>query len=418
MNREELEHAHARSRRSFLRDTAAAASVPWFASALGSAARSEAAEAKPAEITRKIKVGVVGNGGRGGWIAGLFKKHGGYEMHAVADYFQEVADACGDALGVDKSRRFSGLSGYKKLLASGVEAVALETPPYFFPEHARAAVEAGLHVYMAKPVAADVPGCLAIEAAAKQATQQKRCFLVDYQMPTDPFNIEVAKRVREGALGKIAYMVTIGNAGTLPDPPLTKTIESRLRSLIWVNDVAMSGDYIVNFDIHAVDAAIWVAGQRPVRAAGASRICRPEPHGDARDVCSVVYEFADGLVLNHRGQGLNNNATGTLICEIYGQAANAQVNYWGKAFVRGGPKHYGGGDVQNLYEAGAVRNIAGFHRNVIEGRYDNPTAKRAVDGALTTILGREAAARHGKLTMEELLKENKRLEVDLTGLKA
>ena len=49
--------------------------------------------------------------------------------------------------------------------------------------------------------------------------------------------------------------------------------------------------------------------------------------------------------------------------------------------------------MENLYEAGAVRNIAAFHQNVVEGRCQNETAKRAVDGALTCILGREAAAR-------------------------
>ncbi len=59
----------------------------------------------------QIKLGVVGCGGRGLWIAKLFKAHGGYEMYAVADYFQHVADKCGDALGVNMDRRFSGLSG-------------------------------------------------------------------------------------------------------------------------------------------------------------------------------------------------------------------------------------------------------------------------------------------------------------------
>jgi len=39
------------------------------------------------------------------------------------------------------SRRFFGLSGYRRLIDSGVEAIAPETPPYFFPEHAKAAVE-------------------------------------------------------------------------------------------------------------------------------------------------------------------------------------------------------------------------------------------------------------------------------------
>jgi predicted dehydrogenase len=412
-----VSHRHDVTRRNFIQQSAVAAvSAPLAASALVAAEPQPAAKA--AKFDRKIKLGVIGNGGRGAWIAGLFKRHGGYDMHAVCDYFPEVANRCGDTLGVDKARRFSGLSGYKKLLASGVEAVALETPPYFFPEHAKAAAEAGLNVYMAKPVAVDVPGCLTIEAAGKLATEKRRAFLVDYQMPTDPINIEVHKRIRDGALGKLAFVSTFGFCGGFGDPPLTKTIESRLQGLTWVNDVALGCDYIGNFDIHAIDAALWVVGQRPIAAAGSSRICRANPHGDSRDVCSVVYEFADGLVMNHTGQGLGNNSDGLLLCQVFGQKANAQVNYWGKAFVRGGSAHYGGGSVDNLYEAGAVRNIAAFYQNVVEGRFDNPTVRRAVDGCLTTILGREAAARHGRMTMDELLKENKRLEVDLSGLKS
>ena len=155
--------------------TAAAAASSW--SVLANATTHVAAAQTPTvDTTRKIKLGVIGNGGRGDWIARLFQQHGGYEMHAVADYFPEVADKCGEALGVDKARRFSTLSGYKRLIESGVEAVALETPPYFFPEHACAAVDAGLHVYMAKPVAVDVPGALQILAASKRATEKQHSF--------------------------------------------------------------------------------------------------------------------------------------------------------------------------------------------------------------------------------------------------
>jgi hypothetical protein len=57
-------------------------------------------------------------------------------IHAVADYFPEIADKCGEALGVPRERRFSTLSGYKRVIESGVDAVALEVPPYFLPEHA------------------------------------------------------------------------------------------------------------------------------------------------------------------------------------------------------------------------------------------------------------------------------------------
>ena len=370
------------------------------------------------EANSKVEIGIVGHGGRGGWIAKLFQKHGGYKFTAIADYFPQVAEEGGEALGVEKARRFSGLSGYRKLIESKVQAVLLETPPYFFPEHAAAAAAAGCHVYMAKPVAVDAPGALAIEAAGKRAAEKKRCFLVDYQMPTDPVNIEVAKRVREGGVGPLAQVVTTGICGGFGDPPRTATLESRLQHLVWVNDVALGCDYIGNYDIHAIDAAVWVLGKRPVAAMGASRICRANPNGDGHDVCSVVYDYADGLVHNHFGQSLGNNTDGELSVRLYGQSANALLNYWGKAFVRGGPQHYPGGPVENLYEAGAVRNIAAFHQNVTQGRFENETVRRSVDGVLTCILGREAASRRTRLTMDELLKENKRLEVDLAGLKA
>lgn len=375
----------------------------------------KAAEAAPAR-TRKIKLGLVGCGGRGSWIANLFQQHGGYEFYAVADYFQAIADKCGNELGVDRSRRFSTLSGYKRLMESGVEAVALEVPPYFFAQHAQAAVDAGLHVYMAKPIAADVPGCLAIQQAANTATGKQHCFLVDYQMPTDPANIEVRKRILSGGLGKISQVSTIGICSGFADPPLQKTIENRLQELMWVNDIAMGCDYIGNFDIHALDAALWVLGQRPVAAVGASQIARPNPHGDAHDVCSAIYEYSDGLVHNHFGQALANQLSSALTCTIHGQKGYGTLEYWKKAEFRSDDDAYRA-DVKDLYDSGAARNIDTFYRNITEGHFANDTVPRAVDSALTCILGREAAARGTRLTMEQILAEKKKLDVNLTGLK-
>lgn len=103
---------------------------------------------------------------------------------------------------------------------------------------------------------------------------------------------------------------------------------------------------------------------------------------------------------------------------IQGSEASARIAYWGKAYVRGGPKHFGGGTVEDLYAAGAKRNIAAFYNNVINGNCANETARRSVDCTLTAILGREAARTGKVLTMDELIKENRKLEVDLKGLKA
>src|SRR5512133_1288387 len=135
------------SRRSMLQSAAAA--LPLLAAGSNFASASPAEDERPVKIERKIKLAMVGNGGRGSWIAGLFQQHGGYELHALADYFPQVVDKCGEALGVDKNRRFSGLSGYKRAIASGIDAIAIITPPYFIHEIAAAAAEAGVHIYMA-----------------------------------------------------------------------------------------------------------------------------------------------------------------------------------------------------------------------------------------------------------------------------
>jgi len=95
-----------------------------------------------------------------------------------------------------------------------------------------------------------------------------------------------------------------------------------------------------------------------------------------------------------------------------------RIGYGGRAFIRGGPQHYAGGTIDDLYKAGAVRNIASLHQQITKGDFANETARMAIDSCLATILGREACLRKGRMTMEELLKANHRLQVDLAGLKA
>jgi predicted dehydrogenase len=371
----------------------------------------------------KIKVGLVGCGVRGNWIAALFRQHGGYEVAAAADYFQDRAQKTGASLGVDKSKCFSGLSAYKRLIASGVEAVVLETPPYFFPEHAEAALQAGLHVFMAKPVAVDAPGALKIGALGKQATRDQRVFLVDYQIWTDPVNLEVYRRIRAGGLGALQMVFSVGaGGGDCYDPPLTGNLEDRLTNQIWTNDDVLGCGSIGIFDVHVIDALVWALGRRPVSAYAQGGRFRKDPHGDSLDTNFVTYLFDDGLAWNHqsaRGPTHDWLKQGTsLEGSIQGSDAVARLSYWGKAYLRGGPKHFGGGQVADLYDAGAKRNIATFYENIISGNCGNQTALRSVDCTLTCILGREATRRGAPVTMDQVIKENKRLKIDLKGLKA
>jgi len=369
------------------------------------------------EANSKIEVGVIGLGGRGNLIATMLAAHKGFKVVSVADYFPETAQKAGENLNIPQERRFSGLSGYKKLIDSKVDAVFLETPPCFFPQHCAAAIEAGCNVYMAKPVAIDVPGCLAVSEMGKKATREKIVFLVDFQTRTDPFIIESVKRCHEGLIGRLVLLSSLYSDEAFPDPPKTETIESRLHSLIWVNNNEIGGGMLVNAGIHAIDLALWIAKGRSKSAMGCARTGKPEPHGDTCDVYSISYQFEDGLVLNHRGEHINNTHGFMCNCFAFGQYGYMEAHYEGKAWVHGNKGGYRGGEVQNLYVDGIARNLDTFHKNIVDGLYDNPTVESSVDSTLTTILGREAGARNTLLTMDEVIKENKRLEPNLKGLK-
>ena len=405
------------SRRQFLGGAlAAGTSATLLDASFVRAADTPAGEPNRSQFSRKIQLGLIGCGGRGPWLAELFQRHGGYQIRAVADYFDASAQQTGDRLGVEKGRRFSGLAAHKRLLDSGVEAVVVVNVPRFHAEHARAAIDAGCHVYAAKPVAVDVPRAIAVQATGKLATQKRLCYLVDYQMATDPVNIEVVRRVHEGGIGRLMHIESSGISPPWSEPRVASA-EDRLRAGCWLTTTALSGDVIVENNIHTINAVLWLVGRRPVNAIGRGRVARKNPRDDFREVYHLTYEFDDGLVWTHVGQSLNNQEDWALGLRAFGELATAVVNYRGKSYLHGGPKHYGARNVESLYDQGAIRNIATFYENVVRGRFDNPTVPGAVDDVLTAVLGREAAARRGCVTMEELLKENKETRFDTSGLK-
>lgn len=369
-----------------------------------------------AEANSRVTAGIVGLGGRGRMIAGMVQNHGGYQITGVADYFPAVSSEVGAWLSVSPEKCFSGLHGYLRLLESGVDAVFLETPPYCFPDHVHASVEKGCHVFMAKPVACDVPGCLRVLESGRNAGSKEQVFLVDFQTRTDPLFIEGLRRLHRGDIGEIGMLSSMYTDESFSDPPLTDTIESRLRHLIWVNDDALGGGYLVNAGIHALDVALWMAGDTPVSATGASRIARKEAHGDSHDVYSLTYRFKNGLILNHRGEHLKNEHQFNCECIAYGQTGWLETGYSGQVKMYGGVEPYEGGQVLDLYQQGALRNIDTFHQSIMNRQYDNPTLEPSVNANLAVILGRDAALRNDSLTWEAMLKENKALTVNTNGL--
>lgn len=367
----------------------------------------------------KIALGMVGCGGRGSWIADLFMKHGGYQLVAGADYFQDRVDEFGTKFNVPPERRYTGLNCYQKLLEGKVDAMAIESPPYFHPAQAAAAVDAGVHVYLAKPVAVDVPGCQSIAESGRKATEKKLCYLVDFQTRTDPLYQEAIKRVQGGQIGRIVCGEATYIAGDpflrhatqlLADP---ENAERQLRA--WGLSRALSGDIITEQNIHCLDVMTWVLDQAPLRACGTGGR-KARNAGDCWDHFSLTLTFANDVLVTfcskQFGAGWDD-----ILCRMYGTEGTVDTHYSGEVSIRG-KNPYAGGKAEGMFANGAIRNIATFCESVTKGDCSNLTVAPSVRSNMTTILGRTAAYRHAEVTWEEVAKSTERLEANLKGLKA
>ena len=360
-----------------------------------------------------IELGLIGCGGRGSWIANLFAETGLYRFVACADYFRDRVDAVGDKFKIDASRRYSGLSGYQRLLEGKLDAVVIETPPYFHPHQAAAAVDAGKHVFVAKPIAVDAPGCLKIADAGRRATAKKLVFLVDFQTRANELYREALGRLRKGDLGKIVmaeahYPWAGGGRSAPPANP-----EDRLRN--WYHVLALSGDFIVEQAIHALDVATWIIDADPVRAIGMGGQ-KLRPQGSIWDHFAVNYQFANDVPLSFTCIQTIPEMRDEIVARAYGSDGYIYTDYFGSVWIRGN-EPFKGGSVGNLYTTGAQTNIREFHQCITAGQCQNPTVAPSVRSNLTAILGREAAYRGGGLTLQALLAEGKKLEPDLRGVK-
>lgn len=392
-------------RRKFLAGTAAAAatfSLLKPATVFGSEANS------------KLEVGLIGCGGRGKWLTKLFADTGKYQWTACADYFENRTDAVGSLYHIDAARRYNGLLGYRRLLESKLDAVVIETPPYFHPQHASDAVDAGKHVYLAKPIAVDAPGCLKIADAGRRATAKKQVFLVDFQTRANEHFRNVVSQVHQGAIGKLVlaeayYPWSGGGRGTPPSTP-----QEQLKN--WYYVLPLSGDFIVEQSIHSLDVATWILNADPIRARGVGGH-KLRPANSIYDHFAVTYWFPDDLVLSFTCIQSVPLVKDEIRARVFGAEGVIDVDYYTGVNLRS-KESVVREEVKELYTSGAVVNIQEFYDHVTRGEYSNPTVAPSVRSNLTAILGREAAYRRKELTLAALIKEGKKLEPNLKGLQA
>jgi len=388
-------------RREFLKAAAGAAATAGLAVVAPQAVRGF-------EANSKIQLGVIGCGGRGKWIAGLFKEDGRYEIAALADYFKDRVTAAGEKLGVPADRRFIGLDGYKQLLQGKVDAVAIETPPCFHPEQAVAAIQAGKHTYIAKPIAVDVPGALAIPAAAAQV-KDPLSVLVDFQTRANEFYQGAFEKIKEGLIGKPVCGQAYYYAGRLGVQAKPGSETARLRN--WVFDIALSGDILVEQNIHALDVACWFLQGHPVKAAGTGGRKARTDVGDCWDHFVVTYWYPDDVLLDF-SSGQFTQGYDDICCRIYGSLGTVDSHYGGLVNIRAKTGGYRGGQTTGIYKDGAVANIKRFAESLLAAKPIQNIQESAAS-TLTAILGRTAAYEGRTVTWDEMIKANAQLDAKL-----
>lgn len=247
---------------------------------------------------KKFKVGLIGCGGRGNGALGNFLDAAqlvGVEIAVlgVADVFKDKALACGKKHGVPEAHCFDGFSGYQKVLELPVDIVLLATSPNFRPVHFAAAVAAGKHVFMEKPVAVDPPGVRRVIATGAVAKQKGLTVVAGTQRRHNAGYLQIAQAVQAGRIGTLVG----GRVSWCGDIPWIKPRaagEDDAHYLVrnWLNFVALSGDHICEQHVHQLDVANWMLGRPPKTAVGFGGRAR-RTTGDQFDFFSVDFDYGN-----------------------------------------------------------------------------------------------------------------------------
>jgi len=291
------------SRRTFLKNTAAAAAGAAMLSSLSSSVFAAGDDT--------VKVGLVGVGGRGTGAAGqALSTDGRVKLVAVGDAFADVIDyglnqVANSVKGkpnefkVEDVQKYSGFDAYKQVIDSDIDMVILATPPGFRPIHFGYAVDKGRHVFMEKPVATDPSGVRSVLENAKRAKLKDLKVGVGLQRRHESSYIELMKQVHDGAIGDVLASRVYWNGGGVWEPKKTRDqvkTEMEYQMWNWYYYNWLCGDHITEQHIHNLDVGNWIKNAYPVSAngMGGRQVRTDKRYGEIYDHHAVEFTYADG----------------------------------------------------------------------------------------------------------------------------
>lgn len=373
-----------------------------------------------------VNIGLLGCGGRGTGVASDFVNHTNSQVTALGDILRDRIDAARthfDTLQAEKGRSkvsqiFKGSNSHQEIAESDVDMILIATPPYYHPLHLKTVIDQGKHIYLEKPVATDVKGCMDVAALAPKV-EGKMSVDVGFQIRYGSQFVEQTKRIRNGAIGDVALADGFYFASDLPRKggPGMSAAEAKLRNWYFYKELA--GDIIVEQNIHVVDVYNWMLDAHPIRAqATAARKVRNDI-GDVSDHYVITFYYPNDV----RASFVSTQFLpewGTVGWRLFGAKGFSEAFYTGGLKIVG-ENPWAAGDqgmqadqameVDPLGDATPLKAQA-FINSVVSGNYHNQL-KQGAESTLSAILAREAAYEGRELTWGELLASNQSWEADL-----
>jgi len=374
-----------------------------------------------------VRHGLLGCGNRGSSVAESFARNTSARIVALADIFPDNLAAGHDRFNkiltslnqpaIDDKLLFKGPHAFEHLANSrDVDLIQISTPPYFHVQHLEAAVAAGKHVYCEKPVGIDIAQAKhALEIAKRVKPNQS--VDVGFQCRMAPPIAALQQKIKAGSLGKIVTLSGNYNApastekkreGEGPD-------EYRLRNWLW--DRVLSGDILVEQNIHIIDLANWMIGAHPIKATTTGGRNVLTHWGDIWDNYQVDYTYPNDIHFTFASTQFGSDGVFDAGLKLFGASGSATCPYAGPVGITGpnawlwkesegttagsGQFAANGAFNDNLKYADREKERT-FIDSILSGPAHNQIAD-GVETALSCMLGRMAGYQKREISWDDML---------------
>lgn len=306
---------------------------------------------------RDIGIGLIGSGYIGKTHAIAYNAHtavfGGPARpvcRALAEINEEKAVGEAAALGFER-----GTGDWRELLsADDIDVIAIATPNALHKDMTIAAIEAGKHVYVEKPLALDAHEAdeiiKAYEARGKDA--QPLVHMLGYNYLCNPIISTLKAMIDAGELGEIIHFRGRHNEDYMasPDVPFSWRCSKAAAGTGTLGDM---GSHIISMAMHLVGPIMSLCGDTDIiipkrkDASGALRAVENE------DQAQAIVRFAGGVMGMLETSRVAMGKKQGLAFEIVGTKASVEFDQERMNELR-------------LYESSAARGRAGFKTILVD----------------------------------------------------